>query len=73
MIPPKDEQVRLQGEFLDRLAERLHAGRREYGDASLVREDAELIGEIEEELLDVAGWAFVLWLRVRTIGQRGGE
>lgn len=71
--PSQAEQRRMQATFLDLLAARLEAGRREYGDASLLRSPAELVGEIEEELLDVAGWAFVLWLRVRAIPQNGGD
>jgi len=54
--------------FWLRLRERLEAGERSYGEASLRREPAELAGEIEQELLDVCGWAFVLWCRVRQLG-----
>jgi hypothetical protein len=50
--------------FWLRLRERLEAGARSYGDASFRREPAELAGEIEQELLDVCGWAFVLWCRL---------
>jgi len=50
--------------FWLRLRERLEAGARSYGDASFRREPAELAGEIEQELLDVCGWAFVLWRRL---------
>ncbi|MCL6545835.1 MAG: hypothetical protein K6T61_11455 [Bryobacteraceae bacterium] len=55
-------------EFWLRLRERLEAGARSYGDASFGREPAELAGEIEHELLDVCGWAFVLWCRLRRLG-----
>ena len=54
-------------EFWLRLRERLEAGARSYGDASFGREPAELAGEIEQELLDVCGWAFVLWCRLRRL------
>ena len=54
-------------EFWLRLRERLEAGARSYGDASFRREPAELAGEIEHELLDVCGWAFVLWCRLRRL------
>lgn len=49
---------------------RLAAGARAYGDRSLSAPPAALAGEVEEELLDVCGWAFVLWLRLRALGSR---
>jgi hypothetical protein len=54
-------------EFWLRLRERLEAGARSYGDASFRREPVELAVEIEQELLDVCGWAFVLWCRLRRL------
>jgi len=57
--------------FWLRLRERLEAGAQSYGDASFRREPAELAGEIEQELLDVCGWVFVLWCRLRRLG--GGD
>jgi hypothetical protein len=54
-------------EFWLRLRERLEAGARSHGDASFRREPAEVAGEIEQELLDVCGWAFVLWCRLRRL------
>lgn len=52
-------------EFSRTLRDRLDVGRKEYGDRSFSRDPAELIGEIEQELLDVCGWAFVLWIRLK--------
>ena len=54
-------------EFLDVLNTRLEKGRQEYGDSSFTRPSDELAREIEEELIDVVGWAFFLWLRIRNI------
>jgi len=54
-------------QFWLRLRKRLEAGAREYGEISFRREPSELIGEIEEELLDVCGWAFILWCRLRRL------
>jgi hypothetical protein len=53
--------------FLSMVRDRLHAGRREYGDQSFTRPPAALIGEIEEELLDVVGWSAVLFARVQRL------
>jgi hypothetical protein len=50
--------------FIAAVAERLEAGRGSYGGRSFSRSVEELIGEIEEELEDVAGWAFILWCRI---------
>jgi len=50
--------------FTTRLRARLDAGAREYGDASFQRPAAELIDEIQQELEDVAGWGFLLWVRL---------
>lgn len=55
------------GEFWQQLKARLEAGARHYGDASFRRQPAALAREIEEELLDVCGWAFVLWCRLRDL------
>jgi len=53
--------------FASCVAARLEAGRREYGDKSFSREPTELVREVEEELFDVAGWAFILWSRMRDV------
>jgi hypothetical protein len=55
-------------QFWLRLRERLEAGARAYGEASFRREATELAGEIEQELVDVCGWAFILWCRLRRLG-----
>ena len=52
-------------EFAGTVRARLEKGQAEYGDTSFRRPPEELVGEIEEELADVCGWAFVLWCRVR--------
>ena len=56
--------------FAAMVAERLEQGRRQYGDRSFELPPSELASEIEEELADVCGWAFVLWTRVRRLRAR---
>jgi hypothetical protein len=56
--------------FARSVAARLAAGARVYHDQSFSRPPTELADEIAEELLDVAGWAFILWTRVRQIRAR---
>ena len=53
--------------FAEAVRARLEKGQAEYGDASFQRPPEELAAEIEEELADVCGWAFVLWCRVRRL------
>lgn len=57
-------------EFLGKVESRLQQGYEEYGDSSLRAPPAALAGEIEEELLDVMGWGFMLWLRMRSLAAR---
>ena len=52
------------GEFHRVVRERLEAGRREYGDASFSKAPAELLEELSQEALDLAGWGYVLWCRI---------
>lgn len=54
-------------DFIEQVRTRLEMGAVEYGSRSLQRTPVELAGEIEEELADICGWAFLLWLRVRTL------
>lgn len=52
-------------EFFSAVEQRLEAGQRAYGDKSFSRDPSELLGELEQEALDLAGWGYVLWCRVR--------
>ena len=53
--------------FIVLVAARLEQGRKTYGDRSFSRSPAELTEEIEEELLDVCAWSFILWSRLHAI------
>ncbi len=57
-------------EFFALINKRLATGERVYGDASFERPTAELIGEIEEELLDIVGWSYVVWCRLVALKKR---
>lgn len=54
-------------DFVAAASSRLEAGRRDYGDRSFSLTPEELAREVEEELLDVAAWSFILWTRIRAI------
>lgn len=58
------------GHFIDEVYKRLKKGAIEYGDDSFDRPIEDLIGEIEQECLDLAGWGFVLWVRLRRVRER---
>lgn len=63
-LPSRKAQSRkLQLEFLARLESRLVAGAQEYGDASFDRPDT--VDELLDEILDIAGWAFIVWVQLR--------
>jgi hypothetical protein len=51
--------------FVSCVAKRLEAGRREYGDHSFSRDPRELVSELQNEALDLAGWGFILWCRLQ--------
>jgi hypothetical protein len=52
-------------DFTSRVKERLRAGAVEYGDASFGRSMPSTAQEILQEIEDVAGWAFVMWVQMR--------
>jgi len=56
--------------FVKLLDERLKKGFEEYGDASFDRENIDLIGEIEEELLDVCGWSVIMFAKLEELRKK---
>jgi hypothetical protein len=53
--------------FADAVRTRLDAGRLAYRDQSFAREPAELIAELQQECLDLAGWGFILHQRLEAM------
>lgn len=51
--------------FVGTLLKRLEQGHQDYGDKSLGLTPGALLDEIEEELVDVCGWAVILFHRLR--------
>ncbi|MCC6994800.1 MAG: hypothetical protein IT370_09345 [Deltaproteobacteria bacterium] len=62
-----DDPLHRFPEFARAVSARLEAGRASYGDKSFSRHPAVLCGEIEQELLDVMGWGYILWRRMREL------
>ena len=52
--------------------DRLEQGRIEYQDRSFSRDSAELLEELQQEALDLAGWGFVLWHRLEQMREALG-
>ena len=47
--------------FVDAMHARLEQGAAEYGNRSMLRPVSETVDEIRQELLDEAGWLYILW------------
>lgn len=58
--------------FVARLDARLAKGAEDYGDRSPSRPFYELLDEMQQELLDIAGWACMAWRKVNA-SVRDGE
>ena len=56
-------------EFFSEIQTRVLAGRRAYGDRSFSKAPRELLDEVQQELLDVCGWSYVLYCRVAQMGE----
>jgi hypothetical protein len=49
---------------------RLEAGAEEYGDTSYKRSFTELLDELQQENLDRAGWAYIIWVKASAIADK---
>lgn len=56
-------------EFEEVMKSRLQAGHLNYGDGSFDRPPNELLEELAQEALDIVGWGFILWARIRKAQQ----
>ena len=66
--PRSDEALVRFVEFTDRIRQRLQMGKRVYGDSSFDRPLPSLVEQIRPEVLDAAGWAFILYERLEELG-----
>ena len=62
--PLSDKAIAQFDAYMAAVRARLNEGRRSYGDSSFEIPLPQLVQEIQQELLDVTGWAFVLYSRV---------
>lgn len=66
----RDAITRLFPMYSAQLCDRLRIGAEQYGDTSFGKGPDQLLNEIQEELLDVSGWAFILWCRIAQLQDR---
>ncbi len=62
LLSPEQQERRT---FLDALAARLEMGAQLYGNHSFDEPMATTTEELEAEALDIAGWAYVMWVQIR--------
>jgi hypothetical protein len=53
--------------YVSLLEERLRKGADSYGDASFSMPPQDAIAEIQQEVLDISGWGFILWSRLEDL------
>ena len=51
-------------EFVRKFLQRLEQGAKDHPD-SLDRPPEELLKEVEDEMIDIPGWSYILWLRLQ--------
>ena len=73
--PPAEYEPNRQAhpieDFLIKANRRLTTGAIEYGDDSYLYND--VISEIEEELIDVANWSYLQWVKMQVLRERIAE
>lgn len=57
-------------EFTSKVYDRMVVGEKEYGDASYSLAAKEVIGELEQEALDIMGWGYFLWKKCKQLEER---
>ena len=57
-------------QFINKLDKKMLEGYKEYGDVSFNLKSIDLVGEIEQELLDICGWSLILWVHLNEIKKK---
>ena len=53
--------------YFEKLRDRLRVGAECYGDKSFEKTNERLLQEIQEEILDIAGWSYILWTKIERL------
>lgn len=56
-----------QDDYFYELKKRLKVGAECYGDKSFDKTEGRLLQEIQEEILDIAGWSYILWAKIERL------
>ena len=56
--------------YFNKLQQRLEVGAKEYGNDSFKKSQVKLMEEIQEEILDIAGWSYVLWQKLENLKKK---
>jgi hypothetical protein len=59
--------------FASAVRHRLQAGSETYGNRSFTREASELVDELQQEALDLAGWGYILFCRLEAMREALAE
>jgi len=68
--PLSDEAITRWPAFADEIRRRLEAGKCLYGDASFQARPAALVREIDQEIMDIIGWSFILHVRLAALAEK---
>lgn len=69
--PVSDEKLALMlPKYFQLMEKRLRGGADQYGDISFSSDPTKLCEELEQEVLDIAGWSFPLWCRIQDLKLR---
>ena len=72
--PVSDKKIALDfPEYTRLLVKRLRAGADSYGDGSFYQPGEQICAELEQEVLDIAGWGFIAWCKIRELEQKMRE
>jgi hypothetical protein len=69
----RDAIIRLWPIFSANVKDRLAVGAEQYGDSSFKKMPSDLLKELEQEALDIAGWGFILWVRIHNLAEKVKE
>ncbi len=62
-----EEQKTEQEVYFAELRSRLKVGAECYGEKSFDKTNGRLLQEIQEEILDIAGWSYILWAKIERL------
>lgn len=68
-VPSLRSTLRAWSKFNGLVQARLKQGAREYRNRSFSKDPLELLHELQQEALDLAGWSFILFVRLKKAEQ----